>query len=74
MLILNPLEKLKKMRTTKVININMKEICTFSTFTHFRQFSLLIAFLWCIFRNTFNGFEISMKFLIPRLTLKKKIN
>ncbi len=61
-LISNPLEKCEKIYPKKVISKNVTEICTFPTFTHVFQLCFAYNFFWCIFKNLFNGFEISMKF------------
>jgi hypothetical protein len=52
----------KKIYKKKVINKNVMEICTFSTFTHVRQTCFAYNFFGAFFKNLFNGFEINMKF------------
>ncbi len=55
----------------KVISKNVMQICTFSTFTHFRQTCFAYNFFGVPLKNFFNGFEISMKFCV--FDLKKLV-
>jgi hypothetical protein len=61
MLISKLLKKLQKIDTQKVIDKNVMEKCTFSTFTHVHQIGFLITFCVCIFGNRS---EISIKFCV----------
>ncbi len=57
-------EKAWKNAPKKVISKNLTEICTIFTFTHVRQTCFAYNFFLVLFSNFFNGFEVSVKFLI----------
>jgi hypothetical protein len=57
-------EKVSKIHAQKVIDKNVMEKCTFSTFTHVHQIGFLITFCVRLFCNFFNRSEISIQFCV----------
>jgi hypothetical protein len=64
MLISNPLKKFYKYLQKKVIGKNVKKYALFPLLLMFIKLVLLITFFGALFKNVFNGFEISMKFCV----------